>query len=65
MPKPEVINICHQYRARPACNTVQSDQALYCWLDIPKMIMSNSKNGRWIIPFKKFSRLRIKERRKY
>ena len=26
-----VISLCHQYRARPACTSVQSDQALYCW----------------------------------
>ena len=28
----KVISLCHQYRARPACTSVQSDQALYCWL---------------------------------
>ena len=28
-------------------------------LDIPKMIMDNTKNGRWINPFKKFGRLRV------
>ena len=38
----KVISLCHQYRARPACTSVQSDQALYCWLansylDIPKI----------------------------
>ena len=26
------------------------------------MIMNNAKNGRWIIPFKKFCRLRVKKR---
>ena len=28
----KVISLCHQYRARPAFTSVQSDQALYCWL---------------------------------
>ena len=46
----KVISFCHQYRARLACTSVQSDQALYCCL-FPKI-------GRWFIPFKKFSRLR-------
>ena len=32
LPTPKVISICHQYRARPACIPMQSDQALYCWL---------------------------------
>ena len=31
-PKPKVISLCHQYKARPACTSVQSDQALCCWL---------------------------------
>ena len=49
---------------------MQSDQALCCRLtnlnfsikvfDIPKMKMDCAKNGRWIIPFKKFGRLRVK-----
>ena len=26
------VSLCHQYWARPACTSVQSDQALYCWL---------------------------------
>ena len=30
--EPKGIRLCHQYRARPACTSVQSDQALYCWL---------------------------------
>ena len=29
--KPNVISLCHQYRARPGCTSMQSDQALYCW----------------------------------
>ena len=32
LPTPKVISICHQYRARPGCTSVQSDQTLYCWL---------------------------------
>ena len=59
----KVICLCHQYRARPACTFVQSDQALYCWLTNSiflillslKMITDSSKNGRWIIPFKRNS----------
>ena len=57
--EPKVISICHQYRARLACTSVQSDQALYCWLTnyqlqiiiliSLKMIMGSFK--RWIIPF--------------
>ena len=31
-PTPKVNRLRHQYRARPACTSVQSDQALYCWL---------------------------------
>ena len=31
--EPKEISLCHQYRARPACISVQSDpEALYCWL---------------------------------
>ena len=55
----QVISLCHQYGARPASTSMQSDQALKCWLTILislKMIMDSSKNGGWIIPFKKFSR---------
>ena len=44
--EPTVINLCNKYRA-------WSDwQASSFHLDIPKMLMDNSKNGRWIIPFK-------------
>ena len=45
-----MISLCLQYRARSACTSVQSDQALYCWLTnfkfssrYPKMIMDSSK----------------------
>ena len=40
----KVIGLGHQYRARSACTSVQSDQALYCWLEIPK-----NKNGQFQI----------------
>ena len=30
LPTPKVISLCHRYRAKPACTSVQSDQALYC-----------------------------------
>ena len=62
--EPKKIILCHQFSARPACTSMRYDQALYCWftifkshLDILKMIINNSKNGRWIIIFKKFSML--------
>ena len=32
----KVISLCHHYRARPVCTSVQFDQALYCWLTIFK-----------------------------
>ena len=32
LPTPKVMRLCHQYRARPACTSLQADQALYCWL---------------------------------
>ena len=32
LPTPKVIRFCHQYRAKSACTSVQSDQALYFWL---------------------------------
>ena len=50
-----------------ACISVQSEQALYCWLTnfkfsswYPlKMIMDSLKTGKCFIPFKKFSRLNV------
>ena len=53
--EPKMFNLCHQYRAKPTCTSVQSDLALYCWmanykLVSLKMTMDSSKNGRWIIP---------------
>ena len=67
LPTPKVISLCYLYRARPACTSVQSDQALYCWLTnfkvFPlislKMIMESSINARWIIPFKKFGMVTV------
>ena len=61
--EPEVNSLFHQYRARPVCTSMQSDQALYCWLTthIPKMIIDSPINVKLIIPFKKFSRLRVKK----
>ena len=32
----KVISLCHQYRARPLCTSVQSNQVLHCWLTIFK-----------------------------
>ena len=52
-------------------NKEQMKEAL-CWnfpprrptssfhLDIPKMIKDSAKNGRWIIPFKKFDMVKVK-----
>ena len=34
----KVISLCHQYRARPACTSVQSDQALYCSILLPDQL---------------------------
>ena len=31
--EPKVITLCYQYSARPACTSVQSDHAIYCWLN--------------------------------
>ena len=61
-------NFCNQYRARPACTSIQSDQGSILLADqlqvlilgSLKMIIENSKNRRWIISFKKFSRLWVK-----
>ena len=66
LPEPKVNSLCPQYRVKPACTSVQSDQALYCWqtnfnshIDIPKMRMDFAKNEKWSILFKKFGRLRF------
>ena len=65
----KVVSLCHQYRARQACTSVQSDQTLYYkngWpsssshLDIPKNDNGQFPKWKWYIPFKKFSRLRVK-----
>ena len=62
------INLCHKYRAWPAFTSMQSNQALYCWLTNFKVLILTSlkmtmkcyKHGRCIIQFKKFSRLRVR-----
>ena len=67
LPTSKVISLCHQYWARPACTSMQSDQDLYYWptqlqvfiLISLKMIMHSAKNGRWIMPFKKFGMIRV------
>jgi hypothetical protein len=44
----KALSLCHRYRARPACTSVQSDQALYCWLTKLKNIqigISKIDNG--------------------
>ena len=38
--EPKVISLCHLYRARPACISVQSDQALY-------YLLTNFKFSSW------------------
>ena len=68
LPTPKVISLCNQYRARPDCTSVQSDQALLLLADqfrvfiltSLKMIMECSKNRRWIISFKEFGMVRVK-----
>ena len=67
-----MFSLCQLYRARSAYTSVQSDQALYFWLTkfkfssrtCLKLKMDNSKNERWTIPFKQFSRLRVNQLRK-
>ena len=64
----KMIWFCYQYRARTAYTSMQSDlRLLYCWLTIfrfsswypLKWKWRVLKNGRWITPFMKFSRLRV------
>ena len=64
-PIPKVTSLCDQNWSRPACTSMKSDQALYCWPTnfkftswFPK-ILDSSKNGRWTSPFKKLTRLRV------
>ena len=53
----KVVSLCHQYRVRPACTSVQSNQALHMLADqlhvlilIPlKLIIEGSKTGRWTV----------------
>ena len=62
----KVISLWHQYWVSQdrlhVHISVQSDQALYCWLtnlDILKIIIDSSKFRRYIILFKKFNRIRV------
>ena len=64
--EPKVISLCHHHRARPPCTSMQSEQALYCWLtkftfiyiDIPKN--DNGQIKKMANKFQKFIRLMIK-----
>ena len=59
LPTPKVISFCQQHiRAVWTGSILLADQLSF-HLNIPKMIMNNTKNGRWTIPFKKFDRLRV------
>ena len=61
--EPKLISLCPGQPAHPCSLT-----RLYTFgwptssshFEIPKMIMDSYKNGRWISPLKKFSRLRVK-----
>ena len=46
--EPKVISLCHQYRARSVCTSVQSPGSILLadQLQVTKMIMGGSKNGR-------------------
>ena len=54
----ETISLGHQYDARPACTSAQSDQAIYFWLLIlinnPETIMDNSKIEDRLFHFRMF-----------
>ena len=41
--KPKEISLCHQYRTRPACTSMQSEQALYCWLSTNFILISQTR----------------------
>ena len=58
--KPKVISYYHQHRTRPAF-TSQAHQLHVLILISLKLLMDGSKNIMWIIPFKKFSRLMVKQ----
>ena len=54
--EPKIISLCHQYRARPACISVPSDQAFFVscpsssfHLDIPKY--DNRQFQKWKIDY--------------
>ena len=73
--KPKVISLCHRCRARTASQDSQPGQpgqpahpytvggpTLSSHLDsCTLMIMVSTKNGRWVFPFKKCKRLRVKK----
>ena len=55
-----VVSLCHQYKGKPVCTSMQSEQALYYWLtNFQVLILGIPKNNnvKWIIPFKKSGRL--------
>ena len=74
LPTLKVISLCHQYRARPECTSMQSDQALYCWLTnfkvfiliSLKLTMDSAKMQGWFFfSFKKFGMIRVKTTANY
>ena len=46
---PKMISLCHHYRDRPTYISVQSDQALYCWLAMSQFHLAISKIE-WKLP---------------
>jgi hypothetical protein len=64
----KALNLCHQYRARPTCTSMQSDQRCillaenfkYIFKLISlKLIMDSPKNGSGTSPFTIFSMFRV------
>ena len=51
--EPKAISLCYQYRVRPTRLYTFDWPTSSSHVDFPKMIMDSSKNGSWIIPFKK------------
>ena len=47
--EPKVISLCHHYRARPACTSVQSDQVILLadQLEVPILIPLKIKFKKW------------------
>ena len=61
-----MISLCHQHKARPACTSVVwpgsillADQLQVLILISLKWKLDSAKNVRWIIPSKKFVKLRV------